>query len=66
MFGITITIDAIKYLKDNGFPNASVIVEEKRLVKVTAGEYKSEREASKYLDDVSILSDSEAWVLHKK
>jgi len=56
----------VKYLKDNGFPNASVIVEEKRLVKVTAGDYKSEREASKYLDDVSILSDSEAWVLHKK
>lgn len=56
----------VKFLKENGFSNASVIVEEKRLVKVTAGEFKTEKEASKYLDDVSVLSDSEAWVLHKK
>lgn len=56
----------VNYLKDNGFPEASVLDTKNKLIKVSAGGFDSERSASKQLADVSILSDSEAWILHKK
>ena len=56
----------VNYLKENGFPEASVLDTKNKLIKVSAGGFDSERSASKQLADVSILSDSEAWILHKK